>query len=344
MWVGIRAVVAMVLAALALDARAAFVQLEFDSLPSAQGWVFVPYGSDAGTTETEVFSVTGGVLVQNSIGQSLGGPGATTYSRAVPLAPGAPYAVTWRSRVLVSEGDPSSSLYGYGFQVVVRNGSASVMIAMTTDRVRDHLLQTVFRSNTGFHDFRLEVDPPTGYQLWVDGVPTLSGALGSLGSNTLEVGDGSGITNALAELSAFTFYQPGVPPGVPETMTVEKLSADASTLSLSWDVLTCSGAADHHIVFGTGSQLPGTPGGTYGLSGSNCGIGTVSPFIWEDMPDPSPDPTGLLWWLVVASDAAEVEGSWGTNGLGEERSGPSAGGASGECGIALKDLTNTCGR
>ena len=45
---------------------------------------------------------------------------------------------------------------------------------------------------------------------------------------------------------------------------------------------------------------------------------------------------------MLANDGIETEGSWGTDSAGQERVGPAAG-TSGECGIAEKDLNNTCG-
>lgn len=137
---------------------------------------------------------------------------------------------------------------------------------------------------------------------------------------------------------------PGVPDGVTgPAMTVEKLVAGGSSLSVVWDTTTCAGAVDHEILYGYGSQLPSEPGGTYGLSGSRCAIGVASPFTWAGVPPAFAGPQGFLWWLVVATDGGPTEGSWGRDGSGAERSGPASGGASGECGIAIRSLGNPCG-
>ena len=141
---------------------------------------------------------------------------------------------------------------------------------------------------------------------------------------------------------------PAAPPGVPAgppgmPMTVAKVDTGGNSLTLTYDVSSCEGAADHHIVVGGGSTLPAALGGALGLHGATCNIGTTSPFVWGSPPT-TIDPTGLVWWLVVADDNATVEGSWGLNGAGNERIGPGAGGSSGLCSIAAKDLTNTCGQ
>lgn len=136
------------------------------------------------------------------------------------------------------------------------------------------------------------------------------------------------------------------PPGVPDgalgsPMLVSKLSAPDS-LEVSFDTATCDGDADHQIVWGFGSQLPSAPGSSLGLSGSECALGG-SPYVWNASPDPTSDPSSLVWFLVLATDGVDVEGSWGTDSAGTERGGPGADGSSGQCGVVTKDLSNSCG-
>ena len=126
-------------------------------------------------------------------------------------------------------------------------------------------------------------------------------------------------------------------------MTVTPLDIAGETLSIFWDTTTCTSAADHHIIWGGRSGLfPALSGGAIQIMGSICGIGTNPPYLWTDSPDPSLDPTGVIWWLVVARDTGVTEGSWGLDGAGQERFGPVSG-SSGECGITSKDLSNGCG-
>ncbi len=138
---------------------------------------------------------------------------------------------------------------------------------------------------------------------------------------------------------------PGVPDGAPGTpLRVGKLNATGSRLSISWDTETCTGDTNYQIIYGGGSQLPTTFAGVYNLSGRRCNVGTVSPFTWNFVPDPSGDPKAYIWFLMLATDGATREGSWGQNSGAVERTGPGAGGSSGECGVTSKDLTNTCGQ
>jgi hypothetical protein len=136
---------------------------------------------------------------------------------------------------------------------------------------------------------------------------------------------------------------PAVPDGTEGTgMRVAKLNASGSTLRLTWDTSTCSGAAGYHVIYGFGDDLPSAPGGTFDVAGSACGV--TSPWRWQNAPDPTPEPGRLLWFLVLANDGDTTEGSWGPDSRGVERIGPAAGGASGVCGITTKSVANTCGQ
>ena len=141
------------------------------------------------------------------------------------------------------------------------------------------------------------------------------------------------------------------PPEVPDgrnapPVLVDKLSQDGSSLLVRWDTLLCSGNQGHQIVYGVGPGLPASPGGTYKLVGSVCGLGGSSPFTWSGSPDPTVlDPPGRwMWFLVLASDGTTTEGSWGRDSLQQERRGTGAQGSSGQCGILSKNLSNVCGQ
>ena len=137
------------------------------------------------------------------------------------------------------------------------------------------------------------------------------------------------------------------PPGVPDgrggttPMTVQALTPDASSLRISFDVTSCTNAANHHILYGQRSGFPATPGGTYTLLGSVCNLGTSTPYDWVGIPAPD-DGMGLIWFVVVATDASFIEGSWGKDGQGIERNGPGNNGASGTCAL-VKSVANACG-
>jgi hypothetical protein len=176
-------------------------------------------------------------------------------------------------------------------------------------------------------DWRLTNLPPGTYTWNVRGVDAAFRG-GPAGAGTFTIG-------------------PVAPPGVPDgsqgvPVRVAKLDPVGSTLLVSWDTTTCSGAAGYHVVWGSRSQLPSTQGGTFSVGGSACGVDSA--WEWTDSPDPNSDPGNLLWFLVIAVDGASTEGSWGTDGRGVERMGPGPGGSSGSCGISARSLANTCGQ
>lgn len=139
----------------------------------------------------------------------------------------------------------------------------------------------------------------------------------------------------------------GGPPGVPDgtggttPVTARPTTTDGSTLQVSFDVTSCTDAADHHIVFGERNGFPAVPGGAFTPLGSVCRIGATSPYTWAGVPQPT-DGRNLIWFLVVATDSAGVEGSWGVDSAGQERLGPGNGGASGTCAV-VKSAANACG-
>jgi len=136
-------------------------------------------------------------------------------------------------------------------------------------------------------------------------------------------------------------------PGVPDELTgsptlVSKLTANGSSLSISWDPCSCSDGNDHQILFGQKTDFPASPGGTYNLQGGKCDIGSVSPFTWTATPSAT-DGRGLIWFLVVSENNAGTEGPWGKYNGSNERNGPGLNGSSNVCGATNRDLASTCG-
>ena len=135
------------------------------------------------------------------------------------------------------------------------------------------------------------------------------------------------------------------PPGVGGVRVAKILPnfPEGSRLTVTFDDSACIGAADFSIAYGFGSQLPAAPGGTYMLQpegASQCSI-SGSPRVWGGVPDPVADSTRFLYFLVLAGNGGSVEGSWGLDVAGNERSGPMAG-ASGQCSHTAKTVVNSC--
>jgi len=176
------------------------------------------------------------------------------------------------------------------------------------------------------------------------------GALPTDGLRSLNADLSTGInspTNYAGQTGSINAAPPPTPPGVPDgkagstPMTVTATDVTGTSLTLNWGT-ACTGATKYHIVYGSKADLPAAAGGSFSLDGGVCGIGTAMPFVWNSVPNAT-DGSGLLWWLVLSDDGATVEGSWGLNSSGAERLGPGAGGVSGVCSMATRNVTNVCG-
>lgn len=101
------------------------------------------------------------------------------------------------------------------------------------------------------------------------------------------------------------------------------------TIAVTWTATSCP-SPDYTLLAGYGSGLPDW---TLSEEDSRCALGTYGSYLWEGVPDPSADPSGFLWFLVVPTDGAGTEGSWGLTSGGQERGG---GIASGYCGTTTR--------
>jgi hypothetical protein len=181
-------------------------------LPSAQGWTYVAVGQEV--PEASVFSVSGGVLHQNSIGIGIGYPGTNAYRLANVIDSSQPFTISMRARVLEDEGEVTVN--SFGFCAAAYGGTEEFGFGLGTQ-----LTQTIdaygreeplASDNTEFHDYRLEVTPGFGYQLFRDDDLITTGVPFELAfPNGLELGDGTGGANARAEVASYTFSQGAVP-------------------------------------------------------------------------------------------------------------------------------------
>ena len=103
--------------------------------------------------------------------------------------------------------------------------------------------------------------------------------------------------------------------------------SNGSGIDLVWDTATCS-SADYSLLYGDLANVA-----TYALQGSVCALGSSGTFGWA-----SP-PAGNLYFLVVPTDGAGTEGSWGLTRALAERNGSLA---SNECGVSAKNPTHIC--
>lgn len=189
------------------------IQLSFGSLPSAQGWAYVPSGAHAGVLESAIFSVGGGVLTQNSMGQSNGvSGGSILYQIVGGLTTTEIKQIIVRARCLTGEGSANAPSGEGGFYFFFAHGSVQYGFGLTPTRIFKLQSSTVLIpgtfDNTQFHDYTFAWTPPGNFTIYRDGVAIHSGSGGfALASNRIAFGDGTGGANAHGEITYYRFIQ-----------------------------------------------------------------------------------------------------------------------------------------
>lgn len=197
-------------------AAAQDVQLTFGSLPSAQGWVYTPSGSHAGAVETSVYSVSGGILTINSMGQGFGvSGGSILYNNLSGLVTSSETKeLRFTARAITFEGSGAASAGQGCVALGFTTGSVQYDISITPTKV--YTLQPsghvavagTFDNSTAFHDYVLSYTPPSSFQIRRDAVLIHSGTGGfSVAASRVFFGDGTGGGNAHTEVTALRFLQ-----------------------------------------------------------------------------------------------------------------------------------------
>jgi hypothetical protein len=188
--------------------------LQFNTLPSAQGWT---YFQGDGIPETSVFSVTGTSLIQDTIGIGEHGP---NYAMFGVVDGSEPFQLTVRARVLAYEG---TQPFGFFFDVRTAAPNQEYAIGFTPASVIDPLGNGIAIDTTVFHTYVLRATPGGPYTLDIDGHFAFGGPFSATGGalDAVQFGDGAnlGPTNAQAEVTELEFSQgaaatvTGVSPG-----------------------------------------------------------------------------------------------------------------------------------
>lgn len=189
------------------------LQLSFATLPSAQGWSYVPSGSHAGVLESNVFSVGGGVLSQNTIGLSNGvSGGSILYQIAGGITTTESKQIIVRARCLQAEGSTLAPSGEGGFYFIFAHGSVQYGFGLTPTRIFKLQSSTVLipgtYDNTQFHNYVFDWSPPGTFTIYRDGSPIHSGSGGfAVAANRVAFGDGTGGANARGEIMEYRFIQ-----------------------------------------------------------------------------------------------------------------------------------------
>ena len=203
------ALVSSVLPAMPVRAQGQ-ISLAFDTLPSEQGWA---YSAGAPGDSTDYYSVDGTMLTQDTMSLPVGTGtlNGALWQRPNVVASSGAITLTVQARVTAVEGNPNDTTYGYGFAFYVRTGTESYSVGITPTEVRDGHLQVVFMGDNSSvsHEYRLEIDPGTGFTLYRDDVEIGAGTGTPSTASELLLGDASNVANARAEVSMYEFLQEG---------------------------------------------------------------------------------------------------------------------------------------
>lgn len=181
---------------LAGSAAATTIELDFDSLPSAQGWTY--RGS---TPESSAFSINNGVLSMSSgYYNHYNMPGAVNHSD--------PFVLSARARVI--------SGWGSWLHFYVTTGTHLAVIGLSGDAIYYHdgavfALLASGLDNTRFHDLRMEGAPDVSARVYFDNLLLGSIPFTTLGGDGLYFGDGGGTGAGTAEITAYRFVQNSLP-------------------------------------------------------------------------------------------------------------------------------------
>ena len=199
--------------ALAINTSAAAISisLDFNTLPSAQGWTY----NSNGPAEADVFSVTGTRLVQNTLGT-----GFTYAEYAMPgvVDPETAFLMTVRARVIASQEvpNPVGTSPATAFIAYLYTGTEGFGVGLNMNAIHAPFGSGLITplDTTLFHDYRIEGTPGVSTRIFVDGV-LLAHQLPPLNSaaNTLGLGNGSGFEKGHVEITEFSFRQPIPEPG-----------------------------------------------------------------------------------------------------------------------------------
>ncbi len=120
---------------------------------------------------------------------------------------------------------------------------------------------------------------------------------------------------------------PGPSPVPAGSLLVDRTPGATTAFDVSWDAVSCP-EADYNLLVGDLGNVAG-----YALTGSACAIGTAGAFAWTGVPP------GDLYFLLVGTDGAGTESSWGLDGTFAERNGniPSV-----QCGVTVKNAIAVC--
>jgi hypothetical protein len=194
--------------------------LGFNSLPSAQGFIYTSAGAGSGIPDSTLFSTTGNSLLQNTIGISTASSGENFYTRPTAIPLGSNYSLKVTASVSAFEGQTfgGGTIYPFGFSFGVATSTGYTFFGIAGSRFGygDTL------NNVTYVDFPLgfslgrqnnyEINRTAGvYRFNINGTTMATFTNDRDLGNALLLGDGTGFGNARAEVTSYVFTTSPVP-------------------------------------------------------------------------------------------------------------------------------------
>jgi hypothetical protein len=196
------------------SAQATTLSMDFSKLPSAQGWNYeaLNYGG-AAPVESNVYSVDGNQLTQNTMGQGLS---YASYSLYNAIDPNLPFTIQLTARVTQMEVTGSAIGRATAFYAYAQAGTALYGFSLNTDTMAAYggsdFTNWLAFDATQFHTFRIEATPGLSNKIFVDNVLFFDQAPALVAeSNLLGLGNASSYENGVAEVTQYSFIQSAVP-------------------------------------------------------------------------------------------------------------------------------------
>jgi hypothetical protein len=186
------------------------VTLQFNSLPSAQGWDYI--GSN-GAPEVQVFSINGAVLHMDTT-QFDQQQTINFYELSNVFDPSLPFELDITARVTQTVlTTPLEVPDDFGFFFGINGNGDVPLIGLSTNAIQSAAtfgVSDIPFNNTVFNDYTLIGTAGGNYQLDVNGNLVLSGTYDPQ-AGPLEFGDATFGENAQADITSFVFTQGSVP-------------------------------------------------------------------------------------------------------------------------------------
>lgn len=212
------------------------ISLEFDTLPSSQGWKYRILNT---ADENEFWTVDGAMLTINTMGLRETNNGSW-YEINDILNPYEPFSISMRVRPLEDESVINNHtafafFFNTGMYAIGGPKQGALWIGPNGIYIYGYygsIMPDSFNYSE-FHDYRIEAFPNGDIDIFIDDIFVIKGhVIDYVAENLVAFGDGSSHANTHSEIRSFTFSQPG------ETYRYDLEASDPENGPLTYSLVT----------------------------------------------------------------------------------------------------------